>query len=263
MAEYAKVQFQEGMAGEPAVDTAMEEARAEANPQEESTEAPGSLEIPQPEDSGIDNVLEKFDGDINKMAEAYRELERKQSAAPQETPEAPKTESLESIQPYIEEFQETGQLSEASRKALEQQFPAELIDDYMAKSAQANQWQQQEAEGQLKAIYDAVGGEKGYTDIVTWASENLSPAALEAYNESVTNGTYEQANLAVQGLAAQYTQAVGSAPQLLQSKPAGTPGAAPYESLAQLTEDMKRPEYKSDPAFRNKVQARLARSNVM
>ena len=30
MAEYAKVQFQEGMAGEPEVDAAMEEAKAEA-----------------------------------------------------------------------------------------------------------------------------------------------------------------------------------------------------------------------------------------
>ena len=69
--------------------------------------------------------------------------------------------------------------------------------------------------------------------------------------------------LAVQCLVAQYNQTVGSQPHLLRSHPEGSPGAAPYESLAQLTADMKKPEYKADPAFREAVQARLSRSNVM
>jgi hypothetical protein len=259
MAEYAKVQFQEGMNGEPPVDSAMEEAKAEAQAQEESTPSEGlGIET----GDGLQNVIDKFGGDVDKMAEGYRELEKKLSSR-SETEEAPKSAGLEDIQPYVEEWQKTGELSDESRKALEERFPKDLIDDYLAKSAQAAEFQETQAATELKNIYDSVGGEQSYQEIVAWASENLTDAQIEAYNEAVNSGSFAQADLAVKGLAAQYAQASGNKPQLLRSKPEGSPGAAPYESLAQVTADMKKPEYKTDPAFRAQVQARLSRSQVM
>ena len=259
MAEYSKVQFQEGMDGEPKVDTAMEEAKAEAESQEESPPSE-SLEIDTGD--GLQNVIEKFDGDMDKMAEGYRELEKKLSSRSE--PEEPATTAgLEDIQPFVDEWQKTGELSEDSRKTLEARFPKDLIDDYLAKSARAEQYEEAQSAVELKGIYDSVGGEGNYQEIVAWAAENLSEAQIGAYNESVNSGSLAQAELAVQGLAAQYGQAAGSKPKLLQSKPGGSPGSAPYESLAQVTADMKKPEYKTDPAFRQAVQARLSRSNVM
>jgi len=259
MAEYSKIQLQEGMAGEPEVDTAMEEAKAEAGSQEESPPSE-SLEIDTGD--GLQNVIEKFDGDMDKMAEGYRELEKKLGSRSE--PEEPATTAgLEDIQPFVDEWQKTGELSEDSRKTLETRFPKDLIDDYLAKSAQAAQYEEAQSAVELKGIYDSVGGEGNYQEIVAWASENLSEAQINAYNESVNSGSLAQAELAVQGLAAQYGQAAGSKPKLLQSRPGGSPGSAPYESLAQVTADMKKPEYKTDPAFRQEVQARLSRSNVM
>ena len=262
MAEYSKVQFQEGMDGEPKVDTAMEEAKAETESQEESPPSE-SLEIDTGD--GLQNVIEKFGGDMDKMAEGYRELEKKlgSRSEPEEPEEPATTAGLEDIQPFVDEWQKTGELSEDSRKTLETRFPKDLIDDYLAKSAQAAQYEEAQSAVELKGIYDSVGGEGNYQEIVTWASENLSEAQLNAYNESVNSGSLAQAELAVQGLAAQYGQAAGSKPKLLQSKPGGSPGSAPYESLAQVTADMKKPEYKTDSAFRQEVQARLSRSNVM
>jgi hypothetical protein len=261
MAEYSKVQFQEGADGEPKVDTAMEEAKAEAAAESGEESAPSeSLEIDAGD--GLQNVIEKFDGNLDKMAEGYRELEQKLSSR-SEPEEAPTAAGLEDIQPYVDEWQKTGELSEDSRKALESRFPKDLIDDYLAKSSQAVQYQEAQAATELKSIYDSVGGEQNYQEVVAWAAENLSVAQIGAYNEAVNSGSLAQAELAVQGLAAQYGQTVGSKPKLLQSKPGGSPGGAPYESLAQVTADMKKPEYKTDPAFRQAVQARLSRSNVM
>lgn len=259
MAEYSKVQFQEGMDGEPKVDSALEEAKAEANSEEESTSSEGlEIETGDP----LQTVIDKFGGDMDKMAEGYRELEKKLGSASQPE-EAPTPAGLEDIQQYVEEWQKTGELSDNSRAALESKFPKDLIDDYLAKSAQATQYQEAQAATELKSIYDSVGGESNYHEIVRWASDTLSEAQIGAYNEAVNSGSLAQAQLAVQGLAAQYGQIAGSQPQLLRSKPGGSPGAAPYESIAQVTADMKKPEYKTDPAFRQSVQARLSRSNVM
>lgn len=254
MAEYSKVQFEEGSAGEPAIDTAMQEAQAETveeTPQE-------GLEI----QTTHQNVIEKFGGDLEKMAQAYSELEKKLGSAPQPA-EEPAPAGLDQIQPYIDEWTQTGDLSAESRKALESQFPAELIDDYLNSKSQAAQYQESQAASELQSIYESVGGEENYGEIVQWAAENLSDEQIVAFNEAVNAGSFAQAEMAVRGLAAQYQQTTGATPQLLQSKPEGSPGAAPYESLAQLTADMKKPEYKTDPAFRQAVQARLSRSNVM
>jgi hypothetical protein len=256
MAEYGKVQFQEGSAGEPAVDTAMQEAQAEAAAEAQETQQEG-LEI----QSSHENVIEKFGGDVEKMAQAYSELEKKLGAAPDPVESNPA--DLGQIQPYIDEWAQSGELSADSRKALESQFPSELIDDYLNSKAQAAQFQEAQAATELKSIYNSVGGEQNYGEIVQWAGENLSDEQIVAFNEAVNTGSFAQAELAVKGLAAQYQQASGSQPQLLQSTPDGNAGAGVYESMAQLMVDMKKPEYKTDPAFRQVVQARLSRSNVM
>tara|TARA_R100000152_G_C6749857_1_gene173491 strand:- start:229 stop:993 length:765 start_codon:yes stop_codon:yes gene_type:complete len=254
MAEYGKVQFDEGSAGEPKADTAMEEALAAETP--EAPPEPEGLEI-QP----LDNISEKFGGDFNKLAEAYSELEKKFHDKPEAPAEAPRA-GLEELQPYVDEFTATGELSPKSRAALAEKFPEELIDDYLQKSAAASEFETLKQQQELNSIYSSVGGEENYNRMVTWAADNLPAEDIAAFNDAV-NADLAQANLAVKGLAALYTQSTGSSPQLLQSRPEGSSGPAPYESLAQVMADMKTQEYKTDPAFRKKVEARLNVSNVM
>jgi|10_taG_2_1085330.scaffolds.fasta_scaffold66071_2 hypothetical protein len=257
MAEYSKVQFEEGTAGEPKVDSAMEEALAAETP--ETPPEPEGLQIQQAD--GVENVTEKFAGDFDKLAEAYSELEKRFHAKPETPAEAPRA-GLDELQPYVDEFTATGQLSPKSRAALAEKFPEELIDDYLQKSATASEFETLKQQQELGAIYSSVGGEDNYNRMVTWAADNLPAEDINAFNDAV-NSDLAQANLAVKGLAALYTQSTGSSPQLLQSRPEGSSGPSPYESLAQVTADMKNPEYKTDPAFRAKVQARLSVSNVM
>jgi len=263
MSTYNKVEFEDGMTGEPPVDEAMEAAAAEDNP---GIVGDGDLEIPGEEPNYSDLLAEKFGGDVDKMAQAYSELERKMSGAsePSEAAEAPVgTADMDTVQPYIDEFASTGELTAASREALEGMFPPALVEDYLAKSAMAQQYTSAQEEQHLTSIYETVGGEAQYAQMVNWAAQALPAEAVEAFNTSV-NGTSHQAELAVRGLAAQYASSgAPKAPSLLQSKPQGVTGMAPYESLSQITRDMASKEYKQDPAFRAKVQARMGVSNVI
>ena len=98
-----------------------------------------------------------------------------------------------------------------------------------------------------------------YQKLSAWAAETLSDDDLEAYNETVESGTVSQAKFAIKSLYSQF-QAAGS-PKLVQGSVNGT-GVPPFQSRAQVTAAMKDRRYDSDPAYRDEVLKRLARSNV-
>lgn len=62
------------------------------------------------------------------------------------------------------------------------------------------------------------------------------------------------------GLNAQYRSAIGSEPNLIGGGKAAA--ADVFESTSQVTEAMSDKRYRSDPAYRARVQAKLLRSNV-
>ncbi len=256
MSTYSKVVYQDGMTGEPPVDEAMESAK-----QAQQSEAGKGVEIPHEEPQYEDILADKFGGDVEKLAQAYSELERKLSSggsadAPSEPAE------MGDIQQYIDEFSETGEISESSREALEKIFPAALVDDYIEKARLAQLYEQTQGEQHVQQIYESVGGEQQYKQMVTWAAENLSKEEIEIFNDSV-NGTQAQAQMAIEALVSKYSRAGGSkTPSLLKSSPQGAGGLAPYESVHQVTADMKKPEYRQDPAFRQQVHDRMRISNI-
>ena len=55
----------------------------------------------------------------------------------------------------------------------------------------------------------AVGGEAEYQAMIAWASENLTPAEVSAYDNVVNNGDADAVYWAAMGLKAKYTDAVG------------------------------------------------------
>jgi hypothetical protein len=83
-----------------------------------------------------------------------------------------------------------------------------------------------------------------------------------AYNKAMESGSVDQAKLAVAGLGVKFSAAVGSEPNLEGGRVTSAPGDV-YESMAQVTADMKDPKYTNDSAYRAKVQAKLGRSSVI
>lgn len=220
------------------------------------------LEAPAPERP--EWLDEKFETPED-LAKAYAELQSRMGQ-PKEQQPAEEVEAVEGVgvtpdalEPFAEEFYSTGELSEASFTKLEQMgLGRDLVNAFMEGQAAV-----QAAE--INQIYAQVGGEEAYGEALAWAAQNMSPEEIAAYNEQVESGDITTATVAVRGLMAMYQQGggVSRTPNLLPSEPAGPGGLAPYDSVAQLTEDMKTREYKTDPAFRARVAERLNRSNII
>jgi hypothetical protein len=202
------------------------------------------------------------------MAKAYAELESKLGQKPAETPPTePQAEPQEAqqalaekgldLQDFSAEFAQKGELSTESYEKLEKAgFDRKLVDQYIeGQRALAAQYE--------TSIMGEVGGTEKYTEMVTWAKANMTPAEIDAFNTAVSSGNKEQAKLAVLGLNTKYLQSVGSDPQRLIGGRNVAESSDTFESMAQVTAAMKDPKYKSDPAYRAKVQSKLARSNVM
>lgn len=214
---------------------------------------------------------EKFQS-VEDMAKAYAELEAKLGAKPQDNPQ-PDPANADTNQPgqnpeqalnekgldlstFTTEFNTKGELSaESYAKLAAAGFDKQIVDNYInGQKAVVAQYE--------TAVVAEVGGSEKYSEMVTWAKANMTDAEINAYNAAVSSGDVAQAKLAVLGLSAKFSKANGSEPRLVQGRPNSASGDV-FESTAQLTEAMRDPRYAKDPAYRAKVQAKLARSNVL
>ena len=205
------------------------------------------------------------------MAKAYAELESKLGKPAEKPADAPPAEPQANpqdadkaladaglnLQDFSAEFAKNGELSTESYEKLQKAgFDRNLVDQYIqGQRALAAQYE--------STIMQEVGGSEKYSEMVTWAKGNMSASEIEAFNAAVSGGNVDQAKLAVMGLSAKYQQAVGSDPKRLIGGQGSGASADVFESMAQVTAAMKDPQYKNDPAFRAKVQAKLARSNII
>jgi len=210
---------------------------------------------------------EKFNT-VEDMASAYESLEQKLGST-EEAEEAPvyEEDGLEEITNELEErgvdfdalsdeYMEHGGLTEESYEALlEAGIPRAMVDQFIdGQQAVATQLQQQ--------AFEQVGGQEAYEDMVTWASESLPEASIDAFNDAINSGNSETASLAIQGLQARYRSVNGSEPTLVMGETNNVTGGV-FNSAAQLTAAMRDPRYSTDSAYRQEVASKLSRSNVL
>lgn len=205
------------------------------------------------------------------MAKAYAELESKLGG--NKAPEAPPTPTDPAnatqqdaqnaladkgldLTEFSNEFSQKGELSpESYEKLAKAGYDKNIVDQYIeGQRALASNY-----ENSIKSV--AGGGEK-YSEMVEWAKSNMTESEIAAYNASIDSRNVDQAKLAVEGLKAKFEAAVGRAPNLIGGGLKGGSEADVFESTSQVTKAMADPRYKDDPAYRAKVQAKLARSKV-
>ena len=210
---------------------------------------------------------EKFNS-VEDMAQAYESLEQKLGSQDEEEYEEElEDDELESIVDGLEEegidfdslsqeFAELGGLTEDSYDSLvEAGIPRSMVDQFIdGQMAVATQMQQE--------AFEQVGGQEAYEDMVSWASDNMQEASIDAFNNAVNSGNIETANLAIQGLHAQYRSVNGSEPSLVMGETKSVTGGV-FDSAAQLTQAMRDPRYESDSAYRQQVASKLSRSNIL
>ena len=209
---------------------------------------PGAAERPE-------WLPEKFSS-AEDLAKAYQELEKGKSGAKEETAQ-PASLGADALQPFAEEYHKTGTISEDSYgKLAGMGLAKDFVDNYIA-GVEA------QATAATNTIYQVAGGQASFETMVSWATDNLPPNEISAFNSAMDAGSLDTATMAVKALAASYHGAHGTTPQLLSTGTAST-GIEVYESLGQMMKDMQDPRYKDphDDSWRKKVAAKLARSNI-
>ena len=218
--------------------------------------------------------------DAEQLEKAYIELSKKlgqdgkeetkaegeQEEVLQETPE----ESTQELSPTAQlitsasdEFDSNGQLTPETLSKLSEMPSKDLVEAYM--QLQANQPEAETSDitdAQVNEIKAAAGGEEAYSQITSWASDNLQPNEIAAFDEVINSGSVDAIRLAVNGLRAQYENANGYEGRMLTGKAPVQPKDV-YRSQAELVRDMSDARYDNDPAYRQDVIAKLDRSKEL
>ena len=210
------------------------------------------------------------------LLKAYEELQKKLGQDTSEETEEPAEEPTEAPEeePAVEEnaadaaiirasasYEETGDLSEETIEELAKLDSKDLIRAYFNqyKANAAKQQQAQLAEAEVTNLKNLAGGEKAYTEMITWASNNLDADEIGAFNSATSSGNAAAARFAIESLKSRYTAAEGYEAPLVTGRKSA-PSVVGYRSNAELARDIADPRYHSDPAFRADVEAKLARS---
>ena len=203
------------------------------------------------------------------MVKSYGELERRLSGGDPVEEEEQLQEAEDNIgqaekavteagldfSALVDEYSETGELSDSSFEALSQSgIPKGVVEAFISG---------QEAKTEIiqKNAFDLVGGEEQYTQMLNWAENNLSEQEINAFNANLESQDIAATNFAIKGLFTQYAMASGVAPNLVQGTGQITSGS--FRSIAEMKEAMKDPKYKSDPAYRAEVAQKLSLSDIM
>jgi len=219
---------------------------------------------------------EKFKSPAD-MAAAYTELERRMGAgqpapaAPQAAP-APHTARMpegaapaapgapaaaDLVAKMTQEYAQSGGVTPETRQEFIQRtgLPDSFVDQQIA-------YMKSREQSTLQMAVQRLGGEGAVRELQEWAATSLSAADRQAFNRAVYSDDPALAQLALDGLAAQYESKVGRAPRIIAGRRPQEQfrGAVPYQSHEEWRTEMKDPRYKADPAFRQRVEERLSAS---
>ena len=141
-----------------------------------------------------------------------------------------------------------------------------LVDSYLEGVRQKTGIQPQAeaatlSDAEIAEVHGIAGGKDGYEQLMNWASDNMSEADANNFDEVIETGNKAAVTFAVKALMGQYEDAVGRDSNLVQGKASDNTGDV-YRSMAEVVRDMNNPEYDRDPAVRADVQRKLERSNL-
>lgn len=150
-----------------------------------------------------------------------------------------------------DEFAAEGKLTDNSYAALEKQgIPKTVVDEFI-------RLKQGEAASVRNEVISIAGGEEGFQQMIQWAGKNY--ADVEVYNKMISSGDPASMRMAMVALKSAYVSANGSDPKLVMG--GGTASNSDvYASDLEMVADMQKPEYKTDPAFRRRVEEKVTRT---
>jgi predicted S18 family serine protease len=215
--------------------------------------------------------------DAQELERAYIELEKKLGSRDGQEEETAESEpqdqqeerteyspQIEAISRAAEEFNSKGELSAETLAQFEQMSSKELVQAYFEYEqglpAMDAPQSVELSQGDINTIQNSVGGEAAYQQLVGWAAQNFSEAEIQAFDNVVDSGNVAAINLALAGLKARYTDANGYEGNMIQGKAAAP--ADTFKSQAEVVRAMSDTKYDRDPAYRDEIMQKLARSDL-
>ena len=230
-----------------------------------------SLKVGEEMESQQDQLLAGKYKTAEELEKAYGELQKKlgeQDSKEEEVTEEEPTQ--EDVNPTVSlitdassEYADKGELSKETLEKFSEMSSTDLVNAYVEMQSNAPQAPVEAADlsdTEVNTLKNSVGGEKAYSDIVTWAGQNLPKDSIEAFDGLVNTGNMKAIQLALTGLKSEYDNANGYEGRMLSGKTVKTSDNT-FRSQQELVSAMSDPRYDNDPAYRQDVIAKLDRSD--
>lgn len=199
-----------------------------------------------------DEALEQYYTDLRKEFSSKPKEEAPEPEAKIEEPEAKATVGDDALWQELDaEFTAKGGLSDEYYDKLNKLgIPSPVVDKYLdGLKAESQQF--------TNNIYELAGGEEQYTTIKAWAEENYTQAQLDM----IASGSKEEILFKMKGVKAEYDSKVASGDVPDRVFGTNATKANGYANQSEYLLDVMSPEYKRNPKYKAKVQAKLQASS--
>ena len=235
------------------------EGEAEATPSDpEPTLLAGKFKSPEE----LEKAYKELESKLGQPKEAPKETQGEPSEQPSEGLTVPETKlDFETLNQY---YADNGSLSEAHYEALNKAgFDKASVDNIISLAqagAQAQQGQMQAQEAELKNL---VGGADRYSEMVKWASQNLSDSERQTFDKAVGSDP-GIAKMAIESLKNRWEKTVGTGSTSGMATGASSPagGTKGFESEAEMVQAFNDPRFNTSPSYRREVEARMAKTTM-
>ena len=171
------------------------------------------------------------------------------------------TESNGILDTLWEEANSEESYSKETVEALNKLKPAELADMHLRYRQQVEGSKPQMTEQHVTELKNVAGGEAKYTEMLQWATDNLSEQEVRMFDTVMDQGNPLAAFFAVRSLSYRFQDAMGYDGKMVTGTSPKSDGDQ-FQSQAEVVQAMSDPRYDRDPAFRQKIMKKLERSNV-
>ena len=163
-----------------------------------------------------------------------------------------------------QEWEQNGELSDETYQMFTEMSSQELVDAYMNlyENGAPEPETRDLTDSEVNQIQNFAGGQVAYNNLMQWASENVAPTYVEAFDQIVDSGDPAVIQLAVAGLMATQQEQQGYEGRMYSGTAAYESSAPAFRSQAELVAAMNDPRYDNDPAYRQDVFDALERSQL-
>lgn len=193
------------------------------------------------------------------LLQAYNELQKKlgEPKEPEAPKEEPKVEDTAdtgfNVNKYEQEVAENGKLSDESYADLAKKgFTKQQVDQYI-------QGQTAYAETVKNTIYNSVGGQEQYVEIINWASQNMTEDVINDYNSAVDSLDQQRVLRNLEYMKLKYDQQAPQGTRRLEGDSAGN-GMQPFADKNQWQKAMTDRLYGKDAKYTKMVDQRFLAS---